>query len=100
MSYSIHAGGATKILAMLALANKLDEIIASQPVHAKDKDAILANANAVVNLLNDEEQGDKHVAISCNGYVSWVGQVTDAKLISASVACSASFATAPPEVAA
>lgn len=93
MSYSFNVKAATKALAMAAVASKFAEIVASQPIHARDRAAVLANAEASIGLLTDDDSKD--VAVSCNGYVSWsgVGEFTPetAALQSASIACSANY---------
>lgn len=70
MSYSFSVLAADKAAAKVAVATKFDEmVVASQPVHAHDRAAVLANANAVIDLLPDDDTKD--VSVSCNGYVSW-----------------------------
>lgn len=91
MSYSFQVKAPTKDAAKEAVAAKFDEIIAQQPIHARDRAAVLANANAVIDLLADNDAKD--VLVSCNGYVSWpAGGVEDAQLNSAAVSASAGYA--------
>ncbi|WP_257164708.1 hypothetical protein [Bradyrhizobium sp. SRS-191] len=71
MSYSFNVSASTKSDAKTAVAAKVDEMIVSQPIHARDKQAILANASAVIDLLSDTVPEDHYVAVSCSGYVSW-----------------------------
>lgn len=73
MSYSFNIKAENKEAAKFAVAAKFDEIVAQQPVHAKDRDAVLANANTVIELLHgnpDKDQG-RDISVSVNGYVSW-----------------------------
>lgn len=70
MSYSFSVKAATKAEAKDAVAEYFDkQVVASQPVHARDRTAVLANAGAVIDLLADDETKD--IYVSCNGYVTW-----------------------------
>jgi hypothetical protein len=90
MSYSFQIKAPTKSAAKEAVAAKFDEIVTHQPIHGRDRAAVLANANTVIDLLADNDSKD--VVVSCNGYVSWPsGSIEDAQLSSASVAASASY---------
>lgn len=83
MSYSLSAKAANKELAKQAVAEQFDKIAANQPMHARDRAAVLANANAVIDLLADDDTRD--VAVSGSGYLGWggTGEVSDASPISA-----------------
>lgn len=76
MSYSFHVRGATKAEAAEALVAKLDETVREQPVHAKDRDAIEANARAVIGLMPEPAEG-VDLVVSCNGYITWEGALPD-----------------------
>lgn len=95
MSYSISAKAGTKELAKAAVALKFDEIVSSQPIHARDRAAILANAGAAIDLLADDDTKD--IAVSCNGSVIWngVGEWTPetAPLNQVSINCTVSHST-------
>lgn len=92
MSYSFNIRAADKAAAKEAVAAKFDEIIGQQPIHARDRAAVLSNANAVIDLLADDDTQD--VSVSCNGYVSWSsGAAETAAFNTASVACSTSHAS-------
>lgn len=71
MSYSFQVKAATKAEAKAAVEAEFDKVVENQQTHAQDRDAVLANANAVIDLLVDDETHD--VGVSCNGYVSWRG---------------------------
>lgn len=71
MSYSFQVKAATKAEAKAAVAAEFDKVVEQQPTHAQDKAAVIANANAVIDLLVEDDAQD--VGVSCNGYVSWVG---------------------------
>jgi len=70
MSYSFRVQGADKRAAAALAEEKFDEVIANQAVHARDKDAVMSNIDAVLALLADDDTKD--VAINVNGYVSWL----------------------------
>lgn len=71
MSYSRQIRAASKAAALVALAAAVDEIVASQPIHATDKDAIVASATAAVNTLRDDEARD--VVLNISGSLGWEG---------------------------
>lgn len=75
MSYSFSVMAADKAAAKAAVAAKFDEMVASQPVHARDRAAVLANANAVIDLLADDDTKD--VRVNFNGYVSWTNPASE-----------------------
>jgi hypothetical protein len=89
MSYSISARGATKLLALAALAVAFDaQVLASQPVHETDKASALAAAEAFAQHVKDDESKD--VVINLNGYLSWeqAGDDAERKFTGASVGVS------------
>lgn len=95
MSYSFNVQASTKSAAKDAVAVKFDEVIATQPIHARDKTAALANANAVIDLLMDDDT--REISVSVNGYVGWQEVLRDDgsnPLQSASVSASASYFSA------
>lgn len=91
MGYSFTIKAPTKAAALAAVAEKVNEIVASQPVHERDRPAILANAQALVGLLHDEQ--DQDVCVACTGYLSWKdpAQPTAAEVTTAVITCSASY---------
>ena len=98
MSYGINVRVPTKADALAAITAKFDEIIANQPVHARDREAVLNNAGSVVALLGDQPEGTE-VHVSLNGYVSWSsGDVETASFNSVKVEAYASFVQPLPAV--
>jgi hypothetical protein len=97
MSYSVGARGATKALALVALAAAFDEkVLPGQPMHAHDRDAHLASVERQLQLL--PEPGDhQDVSVSMNGHLSWshpvaIGEVPPAEsFTSAGFGCSVSL---------
>jgi hypothetical protein len=86
MSYSFSIRGATKDAAKYAVEKAFDEVVANQPIHARDRAAAIANASAAIDLLG--EDASKQISVSCNGYVSWL---ENGDLTGASIASSASL---------
>jgi hypothetical protein len=92
MSYSFNVQAASKDAAKAAVAAKFDEVIAVQPIHARDKAAALVNANTVIDLLMDDDTRD--ISVSVNGYVSWLDNLREDDtnpLQGASVSASAAY---------
>lgn len=88
MSYSFTVTGSNKSDALNKVGEEFDKVVVTQPVHAKDKDAVIANASAVVGLLLDDPAKD--IVVSLTGSVGWNTLVNgDAELTSASVSASA-----------
>lgn len=92
MSYSFSIKAATKYDAIAMVMTKFDEIIEQQPIHTRDRKAVLTNSRAVIELLADDDTKD--IAVSCNGYVSWSSGLTaaDAAFSGAAISCSAGYA--------
>ncbi len=94
MSYSFSVQATSKASAKELVAAKFDEVVASQPIHVRDKAAALANANAVIDLLADDDT--REISVSVNGYVGWQEVLRDDgsnPLQSASVSASANYVT-------
>ena len=92
MSYSISARGATKALALAALAASFDtNVLANQPVHAADKQQALAAAEGIAGILPDDDSKD--VSITMNGWLSWqnVGDESERRFAGASVSVTANL---------
>lgn len=69
MSYSFTVKAADKAAAKAAVEVEFDKVVATQTIHARDRAAVLANASAVIDLLEDNP--DKDITVSCNGSLSW-----------------------------
>jgi hypothetical protein len=93
MSYSFGIKAADKAAAKEAVAAKFDsEVVAHQPVHVRDRAAVLANVGSVIDLLADDDTKD--IMVSVNGYVSWGATVDGTEQFSTvSVSATASYAT-------
>lgn len=97
MSYSFSVNSSSKDGAKAAVAAAFDEqVLKHQPIHARDKAAALANANAAIDLLADDEGMD--VYVSCSGYLSWSGSgdLSEVTVQSTSISASASLARRQP----
>lgn len=90
MSYSIVVHGPTKGDALKLFAIKFDQqVVAQQPIHAKDRAAVLRNIQGALDVLSDEVPDGKRVAISASGGIIGVTDRAGAMAIG-SVAISAS----------
>ena len=69
MSYSFNVKGATKLGAAQKAVEEMNKVVSGQPIHAKDKEAVLATVENVLDVLQDDPERD--VSLSVNGYVSW-----------------------------
>lgn len=69
MSYSFSVRAATKADAIAKVAEEFGRVVASQPIHAADRDGVVAAATAFVNMLGDD--ADKDVCVNVNGSVGW-----------------------------
>lgn len=68
MSYSFNAKGPSKTEAILDAEAKFDKVVADMPIHAKDKDLVLAHLRAVVAVVA-EPRDTEDVYIAMNGYM-------------------------------
>lgn len=71
MSYSFSARAASKGEVMAAVAHQLDNVVASQPVHEKDRAAAHANIDAALALLNEDESRD--IVVNAHGSIVTLG---------------------------
>lgn len=96
MSYSFQLRAATKALAKLAVAEKLDEIAAQQKCHERDKAQAVAAAGAFIDLVDEDET--REIAVNMNGSLSGTWEGSDVTAISnAAVNVSVGLATRPTE---
>lgn len=89
MSYSFSIKAPNKADAKAAVDGAFRAVVDSQPIHARDRDAALAAAGAMIDLLVDAP--GMQISVSVNGYVSWRDGRTEADLIGAAVSVSASL---------
>jgi len=68
MSFSFGVKGASKALALAAVAAKLDEVVASQPAHEADRAQITATVETYVGMLPEADAGQE-VTVNVNGTV-------------------------------
>ena len=72
MSYSFFVRKATREEAVTAVAQELEKVVASQPIHAADRwQAFETAVKAIYAVL--PESNDKDVFVSMSGSVSWEG---------------------------
>jgi hypothetical protein len=75
MSYSFDFAAPSKDEAKARVASELDSIVAQQPAHAKDRAAAQAAANAVIDLIADDDAMD--IRVSMHGSVGWRTSLSD-----------------------
>ncbi|MES2685500.1 MAG: hypothetical protein V4706_01695 [Pseudomonadota bacterium] len=73
MSYSFTVRASDKQAAKTAIAAKLEEVVATQACHHRDKAQAQAAADAFVDLLSDDD--GKDIVVNINGYLTghWEG---------------------------
>ena len=69
MSYSFQFTVATKAEAKARAAAEMDNVVAQQPHHAKDKAAAVAAANTFIDMLADDDSKD--IQVSMHGSISF-----------------------------
>lgn len=69
MSYSFSVKASDKDAAKILAEIELEKVVAQQPIHALDRDAILANVAGVVGLARPLGE-DEDLVVSVNGYIS------------------------------
>lgn len=70
MSYSFNTAGATTAEVMENVGKELDAVVASQPVHAKDRDTHFEAVEAMVDLVREPNENEcilVNVSGSCYG---------------------------------
>ncbi|WP_316172390.1 hypothetical protein [Bradyrhizobium sp. SZCCHNRI2049] len=77
MSYSFSVKAATKADAKVAVAAAFDRVVEAQPIHARDKQAAVANAGAMIDLLTDDAPSGCVISVNCNGYVGWLDMLRE-----------------------
>lgn len=75
MSYPFDFAAPTKDEAKTRIAAELENIVAQQPAHAKDRAAAQAAADAVIDLLADDDTMD--IRVSMHGSVGWRMELSD-----------------------
>ena len=69
MSYSFNVLAATAAAASIAVATKLDETVAQQPIHEADKAQALAATEQLLELVRVPAEGEQ-ISVSVSGSVS------------------------------
>ena len=64
MSYSFSVKGSTKAEALDLVAQNLDEIVASQPIHEHDRPEAQGAVEAFIGLLPNDENMDVSVSVT------------------------------------
>jgi formaldehyde-activating enzyme involved in methanogenesis len=77
--------GANKVAVIAAVSDELENVVASQPIHAADQAQAKAAAESFIGVLPDDDTKD--IAVSVNGWVT----TSDGIVQGASVSVSASL---------
>lgn len=70
MSYSFSVVASDKVEVTRQIREQFDGVVAAQPTHAADKEAVVVAAQSLVRLLA-EPQGDEEIHVSMYGSLSW-----------------------------
>jgi hypothetical protein len=89
VSFSFDIQATTKTAAKEAVAAEFDQVALAQPIYERAREAVLANANAVIALLPDD--ASKDIAVSCSGTLLLSSGSQVPAVTGASVACTAGF---------
>jgi hypothetical protein len=89
MSYSFTVAADTKAEAKAMLTAKFDDVVDGQPMHAADRDAVQAAAEAFVDILTEPAAGQQ-IVVNVHGAVS---ALADGEFIGASAGVGAAIAT-------
>lgn len=73
MSYSFSVKAATKEEAKTGVSAKFDEIVASQPSHKVDRDAVVAVTGAFIDAVAEPSESEE-ITVMLNGSLSWRGE--------------------------
>lgn len=87
MSYSFNVRAENRNDARHKVADKFDEVIKSQPIHARDREGLIKAVKGLVDIITIPE--GLVLQISCNGSMQWNGKgddTTQADIVGASVA--------------
>ena len=76
MSYSFNVRTADKASVADALAAEFDKVVASQPVHAADREVALATAAAVLGVIAAPGDG-QDISVNVSGWLQWTGSGPD-----------------------
>jgi hypothetical protein len=67
----VHGGPERRAAPIAAVIEEMDKVVASQPIHAADRDLAIETAKGFVNLIPEDETKD--VSVSVSGSLSWSG---------------------------
>jgi hypothetical protein len=68
MSFSFNVRAATESSVIAGVITKMDEVVASQPIHAGDRDQVLAAAEAFIALVPQNDELDYSVSVNGSTY--------------------------------
>ncbi|QOG20481.1 hypothetical protein [Bradyrhizobium sp. SEMIA] len=77
MSYSFSVVGSSKADVKQKIADSFANVVTNQPSHAADRDAAIAGAGGMVDVLKDPADGEE-IHVSIHGSLSWQHEAADA----------------------
>lgn len=89
MSYSFSIRASNKIYATNQIREQFDAVVAGQPHHAAEKEAVVVAAQEMIRLLGDPAEGQE-ILISMNGSVGWSNDAPE-KLLHANASINTSI---------
>lgn len=89
MSYSFSVTASNKTDATRQIREQFDAVVASQPVHAADREAAVVAAQNLVRALAEPTEGDE-IYVNMNGSLGW-RQGAPSEFLHASVTVNASL---------
>lgn len=66
MSYSFNVRAKTKADALAKVSAKIDEVVAQQPIHAHDRQAVESHASTMLSLVGEPPENHQ-LSVSVNG---------------------------------
>jgi len=93
MSYSFSITAETKTDATRQIREQFDDVVAAQPSHAADKEAVVDAAQTLVRLLAEPHEGDE-IYVNMYGSLGWRHDAPD-EFLSASATINVSLRNKP-----
>lgn len=96
MSFSFSVRGATIAAVVAAATAKMDEVVAQQPAHTADRDAVVSAADDYAEMMGEPDEGEE-IMLTIHGSLSGVwdgGALT--RMTASSLGVQAAFAPALP----
>jgi siderophore synthetase component len=97
VSFSFNFTVPSKEAARAEVVRRMMEVVASQNIHQRDSKHVEITAFGAIDLLHDDAQNDRSIAVSVSGSLGWDHNpglsVSEQRLTSTAVAASAYYTT-------